>query len=91
MLHPAGAGAASGAGAGDKAVFERTMLPFNHAVALWVISRGQLPGNPKAGSELTPQLTSELTSTVRDDGVRRPKTRHPVPEKSPGAGFSRDV
>ena len=89
MLHPAGI--TSSTCPGDQAVFQSSVLPLNHPVALRVTRRGELAGDAKAGGELTPELTSELASTVGDDGIWAAEPRDPVPDEGRGARLGRDV
>ena len=77
MLHPTGV--AGGTGTGNEAVFEGSMLSLDHPVALRVIGSSQPTGDAQGGGQFTPQVTSELSAPVRDNGFRGPKTGHPVP------------
>ena len=89
MLHPACG--PRGAGAGDQAFLQGTVLPLDHPITLGVVGGCQLVRDAKTLGQLGPQLRRELAATVSNDGLRDSKTRHPVAKESLGTGLGSDV
>lgn len=50
--------------AGSESVLQRTMEPFHHPIALWMISRGLMMHNAEDGTQAVPESRNKLGTTV---------------------------